>query len=311
MQLKGYLAAPMETGTWWRGAEGVRAGWRIAIWVLLITGIALLEYGVVRLFIVLFHLPIPHPKGLTPLVVCLGEGASLIPVFGASWMMGFAEGTGLTAIGLGREGGALALNGGALGLLSLNVLVLILVLAGAAGIQPGGMGALGDLRYGAEWLLASLLIGLFEEMLLRGYLLQALWRGLGFWPAAVLTSLIFGALHGHNPGETYTGLVAVTCFGIFISLSIRYTGSLWWGITFHGLWDYGENFVFGSADSGNMTLHTFLRMAPKGNVYLSGGATGPEGSVLCLAMIFAGILLLWKVSGARPGAQNLSPSTAT
>jgi len=310
MQLKGYFAPPAETGTWWRGSQGVRAVWRIGLWVLLVAAIGLAEAGVVHAAIVLFHPPIPHPKGLTPLVVCLGEGFSLIAVLGASWIMGFAEGTGFTAIGLGGKIVPLALNGGALGVLSLSVLVLILVVVGAAAIHPGGMGALGDLRYGAEWLLASLLIGLFEEILFRGYLLQALWRGLGFWPAAVLTSLMFGGLHGHNPGETYTGLVAVTCFGIFISLSIRYTGSLWWGITFHGLWDYGENFIFGSADSGNITLHTLLRMAPKGNVYLSGGATGPEGSVLCLAMILAGILLLWKVSGARPGAQNLSPSTA-
>jgi membrane protease YdiL (CAAX protease family) len=245
------------------------------------------------------------------LVVCLGEGASLIPVLTASWMMGFAEGTGLQAIGLGHQRWPLLVNGGALGLLSLSVLVLILVLAGAAAIQPGGMAWLGDLRYGAEWFLASLLIGLFEEVLFRGYLLQALWRGLGFWPAAVVTSLIFGGLHGHNPGETYTGLIAVTGFGIFLSLSIRHSLSLLWAIGFHALWDYGENFVFGSADSGNITLHTFLRMAPEQNIYISGGATGPEGSLLCLAMILGGILVLWRmVSGAKPGDKNAAPSTA-
>jgi len=47
-----------------------------------------------------------------------------------------------------------------------------------------------------------LLVGLFEEFLLRGYTQFTLARGIGFWLAAVLLSTAFGASHLKNPEKT-------------------------------------------------------------------------------------------------------------
>jgi membrane protease YdiL (CAAX protease family) len=56
-------------------------------------------------------------------------------------------------------------------------------------------------RFGMFWGLVFLLVGLFEEFLLRGYAQFTLGRGIGFWPAAVLLSCLFGSLHLGNAGE--------------------------------------------------------------------------------------------------------------
>jgi hypothetical protein len=116
-------------------------------------------------------------------------------------------------------------------------------------------------------------------------------RGAGFWGAACLTSLIFGALHGMNPGETPLGLIDTVGVGLLFCVFIRCTGSLWFAIGFHGAWDYAENYLFGTADSGNRCVGTLLTFAPRGDVYFSGGRTGPEGSVFCTAILLACALL--------------------
>jgi membrane protease YdiL (CAAX protease family) len=51
------------------------------------------------------------------------------------------------------------------------------------------------LRGALAWLGACVLVGVAEELLFRGYLLQTLWKSLGFWPAAVLISAWFAADH--------------------------------------------------------------------------------------------------------------------
>jgi len=56
-------------------------------------------------------------------------------------------------------------------------------------------------KFAFFWGAVFLLVGLFEEFLLRGYTQFTLARGIGFWLAAVLLSTAFGASHLKNPGE--------------------------------------------------------------------------------------------------------------
>src|SRR5262249_21071788 len=50
------------------------------------------------------------------------------------------------------------------------------------------------LKYAIFWAVVFLLVGLYEESLLRGYAQFALSRGIGFWPAAVALSCMFGLM---------------------------------------------------------------------------------------------------------------------
>jgi hypothetical protein len=67
-------------------------------------------------------------------------------------------------------------------------------------------------------------------------------------------------------------------------LSLWRTGSLWWAIGFHAAWDWSQSFLYGVADSGLMAQHHLLATHPVGKPILSGGATGPEGSIFIVAV---------------------------
>jgi CAAX protease family protein len=147
------------------------------------------------------------------------------------------------------------------------------------------------LRLAMFWAGMFLLVGLFEEFLLRGYTLFTLTRGIGFWPAALILSCTFGLIHLRNEGEQWRGLLAAAFIGLFFCLTLRRTGSLWFAVGFHAAWDWGETFFYSVPDSGMVAPGHLLRSSLHGADWLSGGSVGPEGSVLC----FVVIALLWIV----------------
>jgi membrane protease YdiL (CAAX protease family) len=132
-----------------------------------------------------------------------------------------------------------------------------------------------------------LLVGLFEEFLVRGYTQFTLTRGIGFWPAALVLSCAFGLLHLGNEHEQWRGLLAAALIGLFFCLTLRRTGSLWFAVGFHAAWDWGETFFYSVPDSGSVWPGHLLSSSPHGPDWLSGGSVGPEGSVLCFVVIAA------------------------
>ena len=93
--------------------------------------------------------------------------------------------------------------------------------------------------------LNTALIGLSEEWMFRGVLFQGLRSRLAMWPAILLTSLLFGAVHVLNVittgqlAEAVVQAVAASMSGmVLLALLIR-TGSIWVPIAYHALWDFG------------------------------------------------------------------------
>lgn len=142
-------------------------------------------------------------------------------------------------------------------------------------------------KFAAFWALMFLLVGFFEEFLLRGYTQFTLTRGLGFWPAAVVLSSAFGLIHYWNGGEEWPGLLAAAAIGFFFCLTLRRTGSLWFAVGFHAAWDWGETFFYSVPDSGTVFPGHLLSSSFRGPHWITGGSVGPEGSVLCFAVIGA------------------------
>jgi membrane protease YdiL (CAAX protease family) len=76
--------------------------------------------------------------------------------------------------------------------------------------------------------------GLCEELLYRGFLMAyigALW---GFWPAVILSSLVFGLGHAYQgtSGIATTGTIGLILAGLFVL-----TGSLWVPMLLHAATD--------------------------------------------------------------------------
>jgi membrane protease YdiL (CAAX protease family) len=81
--------------------------------------------------------------------------------------------------------------------------------------------------------LTCVLAPICEEFLFRGFIFTALrnWRGL--WPAALITGLVFGAVHaGSAPAAV---LVPLAALGFLLCLVYAYTGSLYPCIALHSL----------------------------------------------------------------------------
>lgn len=151
------------------------------------------------------------------------------------------------------------------------------------------------LGYGAAYIVIFILVGIAEEGMLRGYALIQIARAIGFWPAAILTSFIFVALHLGHSNETLIGLIQVGLFGILMAMSVRQTGGIWFAIGFHAAWDFTETYLFGVPDSGAVSAGSLIVSNFNGPAWLTGGAAGPEGSLLVLLPLF--LLGLWIWSG--------------
>jgi len=109
--------------------------------------------------------------------------------------------------------------------------------------------------------------------------------GAGFWQAAWVTSTLFGFVHTGNHGENWIGIFAAAFVGFAFCVSIWATGSAWWAIGCHAAWDWSETYFYGAADSGNVATGHLLTTTPAGSALWSGGADGPEGSVLVIAIV--------------------------
>ena len=132
-------------------------------------------------------------------------------------------------------------------------------------------------------------MGFFEEFAVRGYVQFTLGNGIGFWPSALLLSLVFGAIHSFNSGENWIGEFGAMAIGLFFCLTLRRTGSLWFAVGMHASWDWSESYLYSVPDSGGMAPGHLLHSSLHGSRWLTGGSVGPEGSVL----LFALIALLW------------------
>jgi uncharacterized protein len=173
------------------------------------------------------------------------------------------------------------------GIASLSILMLALRLMGA--FEFGRLSLHGSRiwKFAAYYAVFFLITGFFEDFLMRGYSQWVLSRAINFWPAAVLLSFAFGAIHGTNPGEAKAGLVAAGLIGFFLCLTLRRTGDLWWAVGFHMAWDWGESYLYSVPDSGTLSPGHLLNSSLHGPDWLTGGTVGPEGSYLIFIVIGA------------------------
>jgi hypothetical protein len=190
---------------------------------------------------------------------------------------------------LGKAFGKLFWVGALWGFAAISVLLGILYGVGAFEFGHLALHGARIAKFAAYWAVIFLLVGLFEEFLLRGYTQFTLARGLGFWPAAVTLSCAFGLIHIGNGGENWLGILAAAAIGFFFCLTLRRTGSLWFAVGFHAAWDWGESFFYSVPDSGTISPGHLLSSSFHGSPWLTGGTVGPEGSVVC----FVVMVLVW------------------
>ncbi len=284
------------------GPRGLRAGWKVLLFVLLFVAVTLLLRPLSRLHGKLNpKLPVP------PVTAFLSEFPTTLAVLIATAIMAnWIDRKPWDYFGMPVRhafrskfwiGAAIGLGALALQLETMHVCGWFdygtIQLHGAAIVTNGLI-----------WALMFLCVGITEEGTLRGYVQRVTTDGLSrlpgswsFWTAALIFSVVFALGHTGNPGENKLGIVMVFIDGMLMCFSLWRTGDLWFAIGSHAAWDWGQTFLFGTPNSGFRGQHALMNPSFHGPTLLAGGTDGPEGSLLVLIselLIFVLVAIIYR-----------------
>lgn len=158
-------------------------------------------------------------------------------------------------------------------------------------------------------------VGVYEELLLRGYVLGNLAEGFTAFlgpraatvGALVVSSVTFGFLHGMNPSATPVSLLTITLAGVMLGVGYVCTDRLALPIGLHITWNL-THALFGHPVSGLGFGIRLFRTEPSAPELLSGGAFGPEGGLFGLAATLVGCLAI--VAYARLSGRGFEANIA-
>jgi membrane protease YdiL (CAAX protease family) len=280
--------SPSMLQTVFMGPNGLRAGWRLLIYLLLV-------YALSRGFgFVARHLgPVTAWLNSQPNTVIsagplvFGECVSFLVVLLPALFMMKIEKRPFAGYGLPVEQvfGKRFWQGVPFGFAMMTLLVVLISLFHGYSMEGIGAGGSEAVKYAILYAIGFLFVGFFEEFGFRGYVQYTLASGIGFWPSALILSFLFGAAHLANPGEAKMGALMAGSFGLLALFSLRRTGSLWFAVGMHAAFDWTETYFYGVPDSGLLAQGHLLNSSFHGPVWLTGGSVGPEGSYLVFGVL--------------------------
>ncbi|HEX9886401.1 MAG TPA: CPBP family intramembrane glutamic endopeptidase [Longimicrobiales bacterium] len=218
-------------------------------------------------------------------------GASL----GAGWLLLAVDGHGPAALGFHARPEAPGECAWGLVLGLVVGLAAVAAIAAAGGLRwalagsghgwmAGGLGALAFFAVPAA----------AEEALFRGYPLRALAEAWGPRAALAVTSVGFGVLHLWNPEAGAMAALNVAGAGLFLGALVLRTGSLWWATGAHLGWNWSLGWLADVPVSGlELVDAPGVEALTRGPAWLSGGAFGPEGSVLTVLVMLVAAGWVW------------------
>lgn len=276
----------------------LRAAWRIGLFYVLFLAVAVVLSAASILVVPALE------QGLATVFYAV---ATLASALAASWW--FAErleGFPLAALGLpldrlapGELGRGFAVGAG---LITLAVAALAVSGDATWRLEPGGIRVLPLLGSFLRFTLFLLAAAWAEELLFRGYPLQAAAEKIG-GPAAIgLTSLLFAIAHGANPGlgaalmdgvtlAEILPLVNLALAGVLLGLAYWRTYSLWFATGVHLGWNWVMGFAadlpVSGLEGGSPGYRLFdtpgFEAVVEGGRLWTGGEFGPEGGLAVTA----------------------------
>jgi membrane protease YdiL (CAAX protease family) len=233
-------------------------------------------------------------------------GTGLLAAVFANWLaLRIYENQHFVEIGLwlNRRSAENLLLGLAGGTASATLVLAPALLAGAAHLTstPDDQPTVGTIIF-VSILLAAGSIG--EELFFRGYGFQELLAAIGPWATVVPVGVIFGLLHGSNPGATWFSAANTAGFGILFGYAYLRSRDLWLPMGLHFGWNFTLP-LFGVNVSGLRMKVTGYEMSWTAGSLWSGGVYGPEASILTSVVLIALFVYLYKA----PIRRQVSPLT--
>lgn len=155
-------------------------------------------------------------------------------------------------------------------------------------------------------------VGIYEELLFRGYLLTNVAEGLrwfgptgpvrGIALATLVTSLLFGAAHAANPNASTASVLGIVLGAVMLAAGYVLTGELAIPIGLHTTWNFFQGAVYGFPVSGASIGASLVGIEQSGPRIATGGAFGPEAGLVGVGAILLGTALTaWWVRLRRGG----------
>jgi membrane protease YdiL (CAAX protease family) len=234
--------------------------------------------------------------GLSPANVAIWEIETFVVALICTAFFAWYEGRRVDSYGLPFDQAlsARTWEGALVGVVMAAAVALGMYLLG--GMQIRGLETTGSalVLSALAWLVANICIGLAEEFLYRSYLLQTLWKSIGFWPGAMVIALGFAADHYFfKTGENVWDVITLISLSLMVSYSVVRTGTLWFAVGFHIAFDYMQLFVIGTPNGAQIPQGRLLDTSFNGPSWLTGGVLGTEASFLMYPAIALAWLYIW------------------
>ena len=233
-------------------------------------------------------------QGWAPLLLALGalvgyhafvrivERRPVTELWSKGWLLEAVAGVGI----------GVALFSTVIGILYLLGSYTATVAASTAGVMPA--------------LMAATMAGVTEEILIRAVAFRILESWLGSWIALAISAVLFGAMHLPNPEATVLSSAAIALeAGVMLAAAYMLTRRVWLAIGIHAAWNFTQSGIFGAPTSG-VPSPSFLEGQLQGPTWLSGGAFGPEASIVAVTVCLA--LGLYFLRRAHAKGHILPPS---
>jgi len=238
----------------------------------------------------------------------------------------------LAALGLGggRAWWAELALGLALGALLMTAIFLAGWLAGwitIAGFWSCGEGVSCWAAFG-ERLMVFISVGLYEELLMRGYVQRNLSEGLalgaprrGAWRGLGAAAGLFSLAHIANPHAGVGSTLNLILAGLMLGLGYALTGRLALPIGLHITWNLFQGTVYGLPVSGMHDTTRLIASLQSGPALWTGGDFGPEAGLLGTLAMLVGCGIIWgwarrrgapaqlRFESSNTGASKLSTGT--
>lgn len=253
-----------------------------------------------------------QPQGIAGVMALLMLPFTVIALAVWGWVR-WVERRPLATLGLLGEGRArLFLRGQVIGMGS--VLGIVLCIWAAGGYQMGS--AL--VAFSSAGTMAGIVMLLFgfalqssvEEFVFRGWMLSAIARKFNVPIAVLLSSIVFTALH-FNPGQHPLAMAGTMAFALFACGWALNAGNLWGVMGWHAGWNWllATGFDLPLSGVASISPALLVQLVPQGAVEMTGGAHGPEASIVSVVVFgTAGAILLWRSRATQRATVATAPA---
>ena len=141
----------------------------------------------------------------------------------------------------------------------------------------------GEKQFSAIMTFLAVAVG--EEVMFRGFIFRLIDERWNTGAALIVSALIFGFGHISNDNATWWSSLAIAIeAGLLLGAAYKWSGTLWVPIGIHWAWNYVQGNVFGLTVSGVNTGNSILNTTVSGPDIITGGAFGPEASIIAVIL---------------------------